>query len=197
MQAIEAGADFVIGSRYVQGGSIPAEWALWRRLNCATATSSRANVAGMRSVRDCTAGFRAIRASLLREIDLGALRVQGYAFQIALLHEVLLRGARVVEVPVEFIDRSAGVSKLGLGDIAEFGLNVWWLRLRNSATFGKFLLVGASGVVVNLGAFSLLLAAGVDKFVASPLAIETSVVTNFLINNYWTSANARVPTRCA
>jgi dolichol-phosphate mannosyltransferase len=71
-------------------------------------------------------------------------------------------------------------------DLVEFGLNVWWLRLRSSATFGKFLLVGGSGVVVNLGVFTLLLNAGVGKFIASPIAIEVSVVSNFLLNNYWT-----------
>jgi dolichol-phosphate mannosyltransferase len=87
---------------------------------------------------------------------------------------------------VHFVDRTVGQSKLGLGDLVEFGLNVWWLRLRSSATFGKFLAVGASGVVVNLGVFTALLNAGVDKFIASPIAIEASVVSNFLLNNYWT-----------
>jgi len=186
LQAIEGGADFVIGSRYVRGGSIPRQWSRRRRLVSRWGNVFARHVAGMRRVRDCTAGFRAIRASLLREIDLGALHVQGYAFQIALLYEALLRRAVVVELPVDFIDRSAGQSKLGLSDVVEFMVNVWWLRLRSSVTFAKFLVVGASGVVVNLGLFTLLLGAGVDKFVASPLAIEASVLTNFLFNNYWT-----------
>jgi dolichol-phosphate mannosyltransferase len=186
LKALENGADFVIGSRYVEGGSIPAEWGSHRKLISRWGNFFARHVAGLHAVRDCTAGFRAIRGRLLRQIDLEHLRVQGYAFQTALLWEARLLGARVVEVPVHFVDRTVGQSKLGLGDLVEFGLNVWWLRLRSSATFGKFLAVGASGVVVNLGVFTALLNAGVDKFIASPIAIEASVVSNFLLNNYWT-----------
>ena len=58
-------------------------------------------------------------------------------------------------------------------------------------TFLKFLLVGGSGVVVNLGAFSALIALGMNKFVASPLAIELSIISNFLLNNYWTFRHRR------
>ena len=186
LKAVEDGADFVIGSRYVEGGSIPAEWAPQRRAISRWGNRFARYIAGLSPVRDCTAGFRAIRGNLLRDIDLDHLHVQGYAFQIALLYEARLQGARIAEVPVHFVDRTAGESKLGMKDLVEFGLNVWWLRLRSSATFGKFLLVGGSGVVVNLGVFTLLLNAGVGKFIASPIAIEVSVVSNFLLNNYWT-----------
>lgn len=186
LKALEDGADFVIGSRYVEGGSIPANWGTHRKLISRWGNFFARHVAGLHSVRDCTAGFRAIRGRLLRRIDLGHLRVQGYAFQTALLWEARLHGAKIAEVPVHFVDRTVGQSKLGLADLLEFGLNVWWLRLRSSATFGKFLVVGASGVLVNLGLFTLLLEAGLDKFIASPIAIEASVVSNFLLNNYWT-----------
>ncbi len=186
LKALEDGADFVIGSRYVEGGSIPAEWGAHRKAISRWGNFFARHVAGLHGVRDCTAGFRAIRGRMLRHIDLDHPRVQGYAFQTALLWEAKLHGAKIVELPVHFVDRTVGQSKLGFGDLVEFGLNVWWLRLRSSATFGKFLAVGASGVAVNLGTFTALLNAGVDKFVASPIAIETSVVTNFLLNNYWT-----------
>jgi dolichol-phosphate mannosyltransferase len=94
--------------------------------------------------------------------------------------------ARIEEIPVEFVDRSAGDSKLGLSDIVEFIINAWWIRFRRSTTFIKFLLVGASGVFVNLALFTLLLNAEVNKYLASPIAIEASVISNFLLNNYWT-----------
>jgi dolichol-phosphate mannosyltransferase len=186
MAEIDAGADFVIGSRYVTGGSIPAEWGFRRKLNSRVGNLVARHVAGISKVRDCTAGFRAIRASTLKQLDLGGLRVQGYAFQVALLHAARLAGARVVEVPVEFVDRTKGESKLGLADIVEFVLNAWWIRLQSSQTFLKFLAVGASGVVVNLGVFTILLNLGLNKFLASPIAIEASIVSNFLLNNYWT-----------
>ncbi len=186
MHEIERGADFVIGSRYVKGGTIPSNWGFFRRLNSLGGNVVARYVAGIYRVRDCTAGFRAIRISILRDIDFSRLRVQGYAFQVALLHAAVTDGAKVVEVPVDFIDRTQGESKLGLSDIIEFIENAWWIRLHSSRTFIKFAIVGAAGVVVNLGFFTLLMALGVNKFLASPIAIEISIVSNFLFDNHWT-----------
>ncbi|MDB6090231.1 MAG: glycosyltransferase [Gammaproteobacteria bacterium] len=197
LAALETSADFVIGSRHVEGGSIPAEWSVLRKLNSAGGNWVARYVAGLYGIKDCTAGFRAIRASILRQIDFSALRVKGYAFQVALLHQAVTLGAVVQEVPVHFIDRKLGTSKLGLSDIIEFVLNAWWIRMRALRTFLRFALVGISGTVVNLGAFSLLLHAGMNKFTASPLAIEISIVWNFLLNNYWTFKDRTTRDRAA
>jgi len=183
---LEDGADFVIGSRYVRGGSIPREWSFHRRLTSRFGNIVARYVAGLYRIRDCTAGFRAIRADVLRGIDLSRFRVQGYAFQIALLHAAVVRGATVLELPVEFVDRTVGESKLGVKDIVEFLANAAAIRFQSSEIFIKFCVTGASGVLVNLGVFSTLIALGVNKFVASPIAIQCSIVTNFLGNNYWT-----------
>ncbi len=186
LAALEDSADFVIGSRHVRGGSIPKEWSVWRKLNSAGGNWVARYVAGLYGIRDCTAGFRAIRASILRQIDFSALRVKGYAFQVALLHQAVTLGAVVKEVPVHFVDRKQGQSKLGLSDITEFVLNAWWIRMRALRTFLRFALVGASGTLVNLGVFTLALHANLNKFVASPVAIEVSIIWNFVLNNYWT-----------
>jgi len=190
-----APADFVIGSRHVPGGSIPAEWSLWRKLNSAGGNWVARYVAGLYGIRDCTAGFRAIRASILRQIDFSALRVKGYAFQVALLHQAVTLGAVVKEVPVQFIDRKRGQSKLGLADITEFVLNAWWIRMRALRTFVRFALVGASGTIVNLGIFSAALHANLNKYIASPVAVEVSIIWNFLLNNYWTFKERRTRDR--
>lgn len=186
IRELEHGADFVIGSRYVKGGTIPQEWGLLRRANSLFGNIVARYLAGIYRVKDCTAGFRAIRTSLLSEIDWSVLKVQGYAFQIALLYEAVIRKARIVEIPVDFIDRTEGESKLGISDIIEFLKSALWLRFRSSTTFIKFGIVGASGVAVNLGAFWLLLSAGLGRYIASPIAIELSIIWNFLLNNYWT-----------
>lgn len=186
MAAIDQGADFVIGSRYVKGGSIPKEWGLMRRLNSLGGNIVGRYVAGLYRIHDCTAGFRAIKTSLLRKVEFDELRVQGYAFQVALLHEAVSLEAKIEEIPVEFIDRTAGESKLGISDIIEFIVHAWGIRLHSSKTFIKFAVVGLSGVIVNLGIFTLLLQANVNKYVASPISIEVSIITNFLLNNYWT-----------
>jgi dolichol-phosphate mannosyltransferase len=111
MSALEEGSDFVIGSRYVRGGTIPAEWGVMRRLNSLFGNIAARFIAGLFPVRDCTAGFRAIRTSILRKIGLDQLKVKGYAFQVALLHEALVHGAKVKEIPVEFVDREGGCIK--------------------------------------------------------------------------------------
>ncbi len=183
---IEAGADFVIGSRYVAGGSIPADWGWRRRMNSLGGNLVARHVAGIAGVRDCTAGFRAIRTDLLRRVGLARLGVKGYGFQVALLHAATRLGARVVEVPVRFVDRNHGESKLGLADIAEFMLHAFWLRLRGIGTFIKFAIVGTTGVAVNLGTFTLLLALHWSRYLASGVSVEMAIASNFLFNSLWT-----------
>lgn len=189
IEAVARGADFAIGSRYVPGGKIPEDWSFLRRMNSRWGNVFARYVAGMYRIRDCTAGFRAIRASIVKKIDLDALKVRGYAFQISLLHEAILNQAKVREIPVEFVDRKRGETKLGLSDIIEFMLNAWWIRFERSKTFLRFSAVGTTGVVVNLVSFTKLMNMGLSKFIASPLAIELSIITNFLLNNFWTFRN--------
>jgi dolichol-phosphate mannosyltransferase len=183
---LELGADFVIGSRYVKGGSLPSEWGLLRRMNSKFGNIVSRYLAGLYRVRDCTAGFRAIDANLLRRIGFENITVQGYAFQISLLQRAMAEGAVIREVPVDFINRTMGESKLSLKDVIEFILAAASIRLQSSQTFVKFAISGATGILVNLGSFQLLLDAGINKYLASPVAIELSIIWNFFLNHYWT-----------
>ena len=180
------GADVAIGSRYVAGGAIDERWGIRRRMCSRWGNRLARWVAGLKAVQDCTAGFRAIRTEALKAANVEGVHVRGYVFQIALLHRLLHTGARVVEEPIYFRDRKYGQTKLGARDLAEFLYHVWWLRLADRPTFIKFSLTGLSGVLVNLGSFQLLLGLAVPELLASPIAIELSIVSNFLINNYWT-----------
>lgn len=181
----DKGNDFVIGSRYVEGGSIPDNWGLYRKAVSYFGNLVARLIVGLK-VRDCTAGFRVIRSDILETINLDHLAVRGYAFQVALLNRCINQGAKVKEIPVDFIDRERGTSKLGIRDVFEFILNVWWIRLQNHGTFVKFAIVGLSGVFVNLGCFTLLLELGLSKYICSPIAIEVSILWNFFLNNVWT-----------
>lgn len=192
IKAIQEGNDFVIGSRYIRGGRIPEEWSFFRKLNSWGGNIVARVVAGIYPVRDCTAGFRAIRTSLLKDIEVSEISTQGYGFQVTLLHEAYIRKARIKEIPVSFIDRAAGESKLGLSDIIEFIKNAFAIRLRGMKTLLKFLVVGGSGVFVNLILFYLFMKAGIGKYVASPLAIEVSIIWNFFLNNSWTFRQRKI-----
>lgn len=132
---IHAGSDFIIGSRYVAGGSIPATWGLDRRIKSACASMVTRIGLRLGSVQDCSGGFRAIRASTLQKIDLSRLHVKGYAFQAVLLEAALYEaGASVVEIPIAFSDREIGTSKMRLIDMIEgFALI---LRIRSRRLFG-------------------------------------------------------------
>jgi cellulose synthase/poly-beta-1,6-N-acetylglucosamine synthase-like glycosyltransferase len=128
IQALEKGSDFVIGSRYIKGGSIPKEWSLLRKMNSKFGNVFARYIAGLREVKDCTSGFRAIRTSLLKQIHLNRLDVAGYAFQMNLLFEALRKGAIVTEVPIAFKDRVYGQSKIRIKDVREFIAHSFYLR---------------------------------------------------------------------
>jgi len=121
---VRDGADFVIGSRYINGGSIPQNWGVSRKLISGSANMYARIMLGLRDVHDCTGGFRAIKASFLREIDLDSLNIKGYVFQISLLNQVVLHQGNIQEIPIHFEDRTKGSSKMRFNDIFELGMVV-------------------------------------------------------------------------
>jgi dolichol-phosphate mannosyltransferase len=114
---LAAGADAVVGSRYVEGGGTE-NWPLHRRLLSRWGNRYTAFVLGLR-VRDCTSGFRAYRAEALRAIDPPSTGAEGYAFLTELVRRLVRRGYSVVEVPIVFRDREHGTSKMSGRIIAE------------------------------------------------------------------------------
>ena len=190
-------ADVAIGSRYVPGGSLDKQWSVWRRFQSLCANLLARWVGGLRGVADCTAGFKAIRADSLRNADLDSIRAQGYLFQPVLLSRLLRGGARIVEEPIYFHERRQGRTKFDLPGVLR---DLWMLRHGSTQwVVTKFACAGVSGVFVNLGTFHLLLGMGLNKFLASPLAILVSILSNFLVNNYWTfnerTTSASVPVK--
>ena len=120
---INKGSDFVIGSRYIKGGSIPENWGIFRKMNSKYGNVFARFIAGLKNVHDCTSGFRAISADFIKKIDLENLNVQGYSFQMNILFECVRLGAKTKEIPLNFKDREKGQSKLRLKDIIEFMIN--------------------------------------------------------------------------
>jgi len=147
---IFTGKDFVIGSRYVDGGTIPKNWSKIRKANSKLGNIMARYVAGLGSVRDCTGGFRAIRTSLLIKINLQSLGVKGYAFQISLLHAAKHNHAKISEIPIHFIDREHGKSKIGFQDISEFILTTFTLRFSIFKHLGLFVKSLMAGMILGL-----------------------------------------------
>jgi glycosyltransferase involved in cell wall biosynthesis len=125
LAAVEHGADLAIGSRYVPGGSIP-NWSWHRVMLSRWGNRYAAGLLGL-AVNDATAGFRAYRATALQTINLAGVRAEGYAFQIEMTYRLVRRGGRVVEVPIAFVDRTRGMSKMSSRIVVEaLGLVTWW-----------------------------------------------------------------------
>ena len=121
-------ADLVLGSRYVAGGSVQ-NWGLVRRLVSAAGSLYARVLLGV-GVRDLTGGFKCFRREVLEAIDLDAVSSRGYAFQIEITYRALRAGFRVVEVPITFVDRERGGSKMSRRIVVEAIWTVPALRLR-------------------------------------------------------------------
>ncbi|MFO0781712.1 MAG: glycosyltransferase family 2 protein [Candidatus Saccharimonadales bacterium] len=181
-------ADYVIGSRYVTGGT-SGNLPLIRRINSRVANFVARRLVGIQEpVHDLTGGFKAIRRDALSQIALKDMRAKGYFFQVNLLHAFLSQGFSVKEVPITFVNRSLGDSKLKLKDIVEFVYSAY--KLDPNAPVQKFVrfgLVGASGALVNLGVLSLLVhLTNIDTLLAAAIAIEVSIISNFTLNHRYT-----------
>ena len=119
------GYEVCIGSRYVPGGSIP-NWSFPRRMLSRGGNIYADLLLGL-GVRDSTAGFRAYSASVLGRIELGSVKAESYGFQIEMTYRAIKLGARIKEVPIRFVDRELGTSKMSTYTVVEaLGLVSWW-----------------------------------------------------------------------
>ena len=127
-------ADLVLGSRYVPGGGT-RNWGLGRRLLSRGGSLYARLILGV-PVRDLTGGFKCFRREVLERIDLRSVTSAGYAFQIELTYRAIRRGFKVMEVPITFVDRRVGKSKMSRRIVAEALWMVWKIRFDRAANAG-------------------------------------------------------------
>ena len=140
--------DVVVGSRYVNGISV-VNWPLRRIILSSFANGYVRAITGLKA-SDCTSGFRCWRRDALARIDLDRMISNGYAFQVEMLFEAARRGYRIGEVPITFIERENGASKLGSRVLWESAFVPWRLRLaRRGGRAGKTHLDSPSHVVAG------------------------------------------------
>jgi dolichol-phosphate mannosyltransferase len=126
LQAIE-GADLVLGSRYQQGRVTVVNWPIARLILSYCANIYARAVTGL-PVWDATGGFKCFRRSVLEAIDLSKVRSNGYAFQIEMSFRAWKRNFRIAEIPIVFVDRTEGTSKMSQAIVREAVWMVWRLR---------------------------------------------------------------------
>ncbi|MEX2115986.1 MAG: polyprenol monophosphomannose synthase [Bacteroidota bacterium] len=121
--------DLVIGSRYISGVNV-VNWPMRRLLLSFFANVYTRYITGM-PVRDATGGYKCYRRAVLEAIDLSLIHSNGYAFQIEMNYLAWTKGFRVCEIPIVFVDRRVGVSKMSKGIVYEAAWLVWKLKLKS------------------------------------------------------------------
>lgn len=190
LKAVDGGADLVIASRYVKGGGCEG-WGLVRRIISKGAIFlAHLFLPQTRRISDPMSGFFMLRREVIDGAD---LRPTGYK----ILLEILMEGhyQKVAEVPYTFHVRERGKSKLSARQQIDYLKHLYSLMRRKGelVRFLKFCLVGGSGVGVNLGSYWLLTRfLHLNRFTALAIGFEASVVSNFLLNNFFTFSDRRV-----
>ncbi len=189
IKKIESGADLVIGSRYIPGGSIPKNWAWYRKLFSYLGNLIiRLGFANFR-ITDWTSGYRAIRAWVIKEIVSETKKYSGYVFQIATIDQALKRQTRASEIPIQFLDREFGTSKIKFG---EYILNIFSYLITQSS-FIKFVIVGSIGFLIDFSiSFLFFEKMHFKLWLATVISAEIAIVSNFLINNFWSFAHKKL-----
>ena len=192
LRAIEGGADVAIASRYVAGGGCQG-WGIIRRIISKGAIFlAHLLLPSVRPIKDPMSGFFMFNRQVVADVH---LKPSGYK----ILLEILMEGKfhNVAEVPYTFTTRSKGESKLNFRQQVEYLKHVYSLMRRKGelVRFLKFCLVGLSGVLVNMGLLWLLTEfAGLFYLLSAAISIETSIISNYLLDDYFTFHDRRSPT---
>jgi len=193
---LEQGYDLVLGSRYIKGGSIPHNWGLKRKFYSVVGNMIIMTVLTDFRVRDWTTGYRALRRKVYEAVNplLGEERFFGYTFQIGFLHKAVRLGFKVGEVPLNFVDRTLGRSKLGAEYIKNTLIYIFKARFFELLRFFKFVAVGSLGLIIQTTLYWLL---GFGVKIVSPtiatiLGGQLAILSNFILNNLWTFGDRKI-----
>jgi dolichol-phosphate mannosyltransferase len=188
IKQIDDGYDYVIGSRFVKGGSIPKEWGFNRQLPSILGNIFSKIVLGVRGVNDFTTGYKASRVKgFVDSIDLDNILSKGFAYKIDLLYKMHKAGAKIKEVPIQFGLREEGISKMERNNMMDSLRVVISLRLRDPQTqkFLKFCVVGVTGLVADSVLFNILRISLENSKTASLLSGLIAMLVTFTLNNFW------------
>jgi dolichol-phosphate mannosyltransferase len=194
IKKIEEGNDMVIGNRYSDGGSIPENWPLMRKIFSVVANIFVRTVFAKFSIHDWTGGYRALKKEVFLREKSKLDNYRGYIFQISFLHKAVRDGFKIGEVPFHFTDRTLGSSKIApLNYIIDVVKYVIFSRVKELifGKFGKFLVVGGIGFVIN--AVTLRVLVEYSKWhpaYANLVGAALAIFSNFNLNNIWTFKEA-------
>lgn len=189
LEKIEKGADFVIGARYVKGGSIPKDWGLNRKIFSVLGNLIIRFGFMKPKISDWTSGYRAIKSWVVKTALAHIQNYSGYVFQVAFLDNAIKNGARIEEIPLNFTDRKWGKSKI---NSFQFIIQTLFYVFFHSS-FIKFVIVGIIGFIIDFG-LSYFLIEKLKKPVwfSTLISTETAIISNFLLNNFWSFKHKKI-----
>lgn len=192
MKKIEQGSDFVIGSRYIKGGSIPKEWGISRKIYSVCGNLIVRLGLMLLRVRDWTSGYRAVKKEVFQVVGGNLDQFTGYTFQVAFLHRSVQKGFKISEVPIRFTDRKYGKSKI---IPADYIINLLLYIIINSS-FLRFLIVGFTGFVLQtIIAKVLINIEHIAPGLAVAVGAEAAIISNFTFNQVWTFSHKKIAGR--
>jgi len=194
VQAFLNGADYVIGSRYIKGGSVPAEWEFSRKFISFAGNLFIRVVLVKPKIHDLTTGFRLTRVKgVLDKIDLDNLMEPGrFAHKVDLLYQAIKNSKKVVEVPLEFASRKQEKSKFNPKEMISTFKVALILGIKDKAKFIKFGTVGFVGYVINASSLALFTNLAWPGPLAWGASTELAIINNFIFNNFWTFKSEKI-----
>ena len=194
VEAYLKGASYVIGSRYIKGGSVPQEWAFFRKAVSFFGNLFIRIVLVKPKIHDLTTGFRLTKVKgVLDKIDLDNLMEPGrFAHKVDLLYQCIKNAKKVVEVPLEFAPRVKEKSKFNTKEmVATFKVAII-LGLKDKQRFIKFAFVGFAGFIVNFVFLRVFRSLGFAEVLAWAFSTEFAITNNYALNNIWTFREAKI-----
>ncbi len=195
IEKLTNGYDFIVGSRYIKGGSIPENWGIHRKIYSVIGNTFVRFGLGKSQVHDWTGGYRAFHKSYFIKAKEIVSPYSGYVFQIAFLYASLENGARVGEVPIAFTDRKFGHSKIApLEYILSIIKFVFVSRFRSlmRGAFPRFAVVGGIGFIINTIILEVVVYYGFHPAMGSGIGAEFAIISNFILNNAWTFKHKKI-----
>lgn len=196
LEKLGKGYDMVVGTRYSDGGSMPENWPVQRKAYSRFGNLLVRTITGRFSYHDWTGGYRAIKKELFLKEREKVQSFQGYTFQVAFMYKSILDGYKIGEVPIHFSDRTLGRSKIApLEYIVNLLKYVITERIHEllRGKFGKFLVVGGVGFIINALIFNVLIAFyHLDPALANLSGAALAIFSNYNFNNLWTFSDHRV-----
>ena len=186
---IDNGGDYIIGSRYIKGGSIPKEWELDRKLLSKIGNLVARILLILPHIHDVTGGFKLSRVKgFMDSFDFNTLLSRSFAYKIHLLFYMVQKGARVKEVPVKFQLRASGDSKIIKNELQETLKVIFLLQSRNPRTIRlfRFATVGFFGYLINALFLKIFTELQLSGLIVWGGSTEMAIVSNFTLNNLWT-----------